>query len=132
MSRLANTLNRLAETWANVVGSKARIMIDENVIKVRFVNPSKDSARAWENTYKNAGLFLKGYTNALKPDKEALEDKAELMPSTKYKQFMEQKVIKEAFTSRRDEMSFLAKLMIAQIVVLVLLGLVIYQTGGGF
>lgn len=125
MSILANGLLNLAKTVANIRGRKMIHTIDGNVIHTKFKKLNSNSNAYDTKTFKNCQLMVKGYSNPIfiKKTNEELE-KLDFISSTRYKQYMKQKAIKEAFTtSLYDERLFY--LIAATLGTTIIFGLVI-------
>lgn len=99
MATLENMLYQAAEAVARARSSQPAIIVGKNSISIEFEDPSDTDTRAWDSSHYSFGnIFYSGYSNSLKlSEKDIKQGNTKLMPSSKYRNFMKTKVIKEAF-----------------------------------
>lgn len=106
-----------ARRWLERVQASARnnepkITISEHSIDIQYVNPSDMDKRAWDSSqYHRGNIFIEGYANPVRIEKDDKEG-INLIPSTKYQDFMKTKVIRDALHSKGRDTDMMIKIMI--------------------
>lgn len=119
MSLVANFFRGIAESWANMRGCERRIIFDENNFRVDYVKPKSTDSRYWGDHYPWGNIYYKDYANPIKVQESDLDpEKLEVITTEKWKTFMEQDVIRDAFKTSTDALDMSAKLQIATVIML--------------
>lgn len=117
MATLENVVYNIAESISRARGKEPAINVGTNSISIEFVNPENTESRAWDNDlYAFGNIFLEGYANALKISQDKIEEsETKLMPSKKYRNFMKNKVIQDAFYADARQNKKLILLLMASL-----------------
>lgn len=122
MSKLANLFLKIGESIANSRSSIYHITIDNADLTVKFAKPQTTDEKFYEKVYRNAVIYAKGYANPIKFKPENIDsDKEDFIPTTKYKTFMNQRVIQSGFSRGGDFMPEIKRLFYA---ILIAVGIV--------
>ena len=92
----SNFLLGLADGIASFGGYDLEIVVDDHEIEFSFVDSEDLDRRAYDGDhYVNGNIFRDGYANPIKPVLDDAEDEVELIRSDRYKDYMNQKLVRE-------------------------------------
>lgn len=122
---LANMCLALAYFLANIRNGKPRHVISGNKVHTKFKRMADTDETPYDfSTYENCQVFFKDYANPVYIEPKD-QDEYELIPSEKYKAYMEQDLIKQMFAGGQMDLEKLLYVSLATLGLTALIGVII-------
>ena len=131
MSILANSLLRLAESWASIRGRKKMVSVNEYEMTTRFVHPEKSSKDWTTERFEDANIYHADYSNPLELDIDPDEESESWVPDERVKLWMQLDLFSKAFNRGGTGLDMKTYLHAASVVLLLVIVFVLWASNGG-
>lgn len=122
---MAKAFLAVARFFAGLRSGKPKYTISENGIAMTFERMVDREETPYDfETHEDCQVFIKGYANPVKLEPKA-NGEYDLMPSSKYRLFMKQNVLKQAFFAQELDMRKILYAVGANILISAFVGVVI-------
>lgn len=126
MGQILTALIGIARSTAHALGYQTAVVLSEQTVKVKILDPDSENV-AWDPShYLNTNVFLSSYANPVEP--EVSDGEVSLVPSERYKRYMDQHLLTELVGEGRSN----RKIMIALLVVVGLQATVLVAIGATY
>ena len=126
MTRLENFMLGIAKTVAQLKGSELSYRINNHSINTSFVTPETTDTRVWEDFYDKGNIYIGEYANPVKISPSDINDENyDIITTEKYKTYMRQRAIQEAFNTEGTGLEMTDKLIIANILFTAILMIIV-------
>ena len=128
MSMLANTIQGMAHSVAQIRGSKRRVIFDEGNFRVEYVQPEHTTDRLWEDHYPWGCMYYQDYANPIGIRESDLEGEDLELWTTDYMElYMAQDTLAAGLTTKIDDWDRSDMLQMATIALLMIIALALFM-----
>lgn len=109
LAKLLTALIGIARSLGHAAGYRTAVVLEDQRVDVKLIHLDED-AIAWDpGHYLYTNLFLSGYANPVKPEVD--ESDVSLVPSERYKRYMDQHLLSEMIGEGRSLRAVIAALL---------------------